>query len=229
MILSHRHRFLFLKTSKTAGTSLEIGLSKFCGPRDVITPNAPEDEALRRRLGGRRPQNFRRPWSDLSAQEWWRTLITRGRPRRYYHHIPASQVRPLVGEEVWKTYFKFCFERNPFDRVISQYYWRHQEEARPSFSEYLRSDLPDFLRERGMGIYTIDGEVVVDKVYRFEEIDDALRELETLLRLPSRIELPRAKSRTRRDRRDPSEVLSAADRRLVAEKFAWEIERFGYE
>ena len=48
VIISHRHRFIFIKTGKTAGTSVEIALSKFCGPEDVITPISPEDEATRK-------------------------------------------------------------------------------------------------------------------------------------------------------------------------------------
>ena len=52
MIASHQHRFIFLKTRKTAGTSVEIALSKVCGPDDVITEISPEDEELRRAAGG---------------------------------------------------------------------------------------------------------------------------------------------------------------------------------
>jgi len=37
VIASHRHRFVFVKTRKTAGTSLEIALSRHCGPDDVVT------------------------------------------------------------------------------------------------------------------------------------------------------------------------------------------------
>jgi len=37
MIISHAHRFVFIKTRKTAGTSLEIARSRYCGARDVIT------------------------------------------------------------------------------------------------------------------------------------------------------------------------------------------------
>ena len=53
MIASHAHRFIFLKTRKTAGTSVEIALSKACGPDDVITVTSPEDEELRTAAGGR--------------------------------------------------------------------------------------------------------------------------------------------------------------------------------
>ena len=61
VIASHQHRFVFLKTRKTAGTSVEIALSKVCGPDDVITEISPEDEKLRQAAGGRAPQNFQSP------------------------------------------------------------------------------------------------------------------------------------------------------------------------
>ena len=65
MIISHRHRFIFLKTIKTAGTSIEIALSKHCGPKDTITAFlTSEDEEIRRNLGYRGPQNFVLPERD---------------------------------------------------------------------------------------------------------------------------------------------------------------------
>ena len=54
MILSHEHKFIFLGTKKTAGTSIELALSELCGPDDVITPLTREDEA--RRAGQGRPE-----------------------------------------------------------------------------------------------------------------------------------------------------------------------------
>ena len=56
MIISHEHKFIFLKTRKTAGTSIELALSDLCGARDIITSPrptrrcAPTDAA--RRTGG---------------------------------------------------------------------------------------------------------------------------------------------------------------------------------
>jgi hypothetical protein len=41
MILSHDRRLIFIKTQKTAGSSLELSLSQICGPTDIITPLMP--------------------------------------------------------------------------------------------------------------------------------------------------------------------------------------------
>ena len=48
MIISHKYKYIFLKTNKTAGTSIEIALSKHCDHNDIITPISAEDEAIRK-------------------------------------------------------------------------------------------------------------------------------------------------------------------------------------
>ena len=35
-IISYSKNFIFVKTNKTAGTTLELGLSQFCNSQDVI-------------------------------------------------------------------------------------------------------------------------------------------------------------------------------------------------
>jgi len=37
MIISHRHRYIFIKTRKTAGASVELALVQSCGPDDIMT------------------------------------------------------------------------------------------------------------------------------------------------------------------------------------------------
>jgi len=46
VIISHEHKFIFLKTKKTAGTSIELALSQLCGPDDIIAPITEGDEVL---------------------------------------------------------------------------------------------------------------------------------------------------------------------------------------
>ena len=213
MILSHKYRFIFIKTNKTAGTSVEIALSRFCGPDDVITPISPEDEVLRSESGGIGPQNHR----DAEGR------------RKFYNHMSAPEIRRLVGDEIWTAYFKFCVERNPWDRVVSLYYWRNKEEPRPTITDFIESGALLALRSKGFNLYTIDGEVVVDRVLRYENLNAELDQVRRQLGIPAELDLPRAKASFRDDRRSYREILDPEQRRLIAERFREEIELHGYE
>jgi len=226
MIVSHRYRFIFLKTRKTAGTSIEIALSRFCGEDDIITPITKEDERTRRGLGYQGPKHFRLSLLKYSRADWMR-LFTKFKPAGCYNHMPASLIRSWVGEDVWNSYYKFAFERNPWDKVISSYYWRtRRSHPPPPFSDFVQQQahrLSDF------HIYTMDGKPVVDHVGRFENLEEELASIVKRLDLPENLLLPRAKSKQRRDKRHYREVYGPDERLRVEEEFAREIQLFGYE
>lgn len=228
MILSHRHKFIFLKTNKTAGTSMEIALAKFCGPDDIIAPVSPADETLRASLGYPGPQNHLPGLGEYAARDWL-VALRRLRRKRFYNHIPASEVKLLVGREIWNSYFKFCIERNPWDRMISLYSWRCQDEPRPTLSEFILSRAARDLTRRGIEVYTIGNQVAVDRVCRYENLDEELEFLRQRLRLPEPIVLPRAKASHRIDRRHYREVYGPHDREHVSKMFSREIALLGYE
>ena len=77
MILSHKHKFIFIKTRKTAGTSIEIALSRFCGKDDIITPISPEDEKIRKKIGVK-PQNYHESIYDFLPLLIIELIICRG-------------------------------------------------------------------------------------------------------------------------------------------------------
>lgn len=43
MIISHKHKFIFVKTKKTAGTSIETLLASICGEEDIIKEISEEE------------------------------------------------------------------------------------------------------------------------------------------------------------------------------------------
>ena len=46
---------------------------------------------------------------------------------RYYDHMSGSEVRALMGVERWHEYFKFTTIRNPFEKLVSGFYWRKRK------------------------------------------------------------------------------------------------------
>ena len=239
MIISHKYKFIFLKTAKTAGTSIEIALSKFCGTNDIITPISPADEEIRKKLGYPGPQCFALPIKGRSAGGTPKTALQEERIFRFYNHISAKQVKAYIGKEVWDSYYRFCFERNPWDRVISLYYGlysskpRHyglySSKPRPALSEFIHSEAPLALRKRGYELYTIDGKIAVNNVCRFENISEELEAIRKQIGIPETLALPRAKSGFRKDKRPYQDILTDADRVRIAQLFHDEISLFGYE
>jgi hypothetical protein len=235
MIVSHRHRFIFIKTRKVGGTSLEIALSRFLGPDDIVTPISPNDEELRRRLGYVGPQNYRTPLTAYSAKDWAR-LVRRGLrgrfrkalPNRYVNHVPARTVRKHLGDAVWSSYTKFSIERNPYDLAVSMYHFIEPDGAR---------DFPTFVRDGGayvasnFDLYTIGGMPALDRILRYEQLGTELPELAGQLglgaELPATFEQIPAKSGLRGGR-PYRDYYDAETRRLIEIQFAREIALFGY-
>lgn len=133
MILSHRHRFVFIKGLKVAGTSVEIALSQICGPDDIITPITPVDE--RHRLGTMgTPRNYSSKHDE--EQEYLQSVAKRPAeelPRirapkgAFYNHMPLSEVLALVPEA--KDYKLLFVERSPYAKVISFSNWHTNQQA----------------------------------------------------------------------------------------------------
>lgn len=241
MILCHRHRFIFIKTRKTAGSSVEIGLSRVCGEGDVVTPLIERlgEEELRRAEGGYGPAGYQKAVGEHRGfREWKRLLFYGRRSPRFEEHATATEIRALVGEDIWNGYYKFSLERNPWDRAVSRFYWQKyrwerkpRKEPFPPLGEYLQwleREKPHWISN--WSHYAIGDELAVDGMLFHESLSADLTALSERLGIDGDISLPRARAKGgyRGDRRHYSEVLSAADRDLIGRLCAREIEAFGY-
>ena len=227
MILSHEHKFIFLRTKKTAGTSIELALSELCGPDDVITPLTREDEA--RRAGRRGAQNWR-------LHSWWKSprllksawFKFSAKDYGFYNHMKAEEMRAHIDPAVWRSYFKFAFERNPWDRQVSLYYHRYREENdRPDFATFIHKDKKAHINN--FGVYSIDGNLAVDFLGRFETLEKDLRFALEHVGLSTAEALPDAKTRFRPGSVPYRDHYDEETRNIVADWYASEIKLLGYE
>ena len=150
MIASFSHKFIFLKTRKVGGTSLEIVLNIWCSP---VTP---EDEQLRREAGGS-ARNFRGP---------------DGKPL-FYNHMPASEVKAAL-PELWGQAPKFTIGRHPYEKVVSRPWWNIGRRNGDPAKE-LNAEIEKAIESRSYlnyPIYTIGGDLAVDEVWPYETMWD---------------------------------------------------------
>jgi hypothetical protein len=125
MILSKKHKFIFIKGKKVAGTSVEVFLSEICGTEDIITPITPIDERERVLAGIRSAQNY---GIDKEDHEKYINLITNTsvenlvniKPPKgiYYNHMPLVEVMIKYGP-ISEDWVVFAIERCPYRKIIS--------------------------------------------------------------------------------------------------------------
>jgi hypothetical protein len=223
VIISYEHRFVFVKTRKTAGTSLEVFLARLAGPDAVVTPVSPE-------VPGHLPRNYeslRNPLKDALLKARQRRLPGEARQRpAYFNHMHASSIRKRLGRRRWNSYFTFCFERNPWDKVVSRYYFAT---GRGEFDGTFRDFVLGNQLESDFDHYSFDGQTVgVDFVGRYEQLEQDLQWVLDRLEITEPIQLSREKGNyrpaaSRTDARFDPEMSEKVQR-----FYAREIRAFGY-
>lgn len=233
MILSNDFKFIYLKNARVASTSTEIALSQFCtNGNDIVTMLQPKWEKFRRQFSFTTPpRNFHYPGISEDEKDW--STAKRTPDKKFWSHMGASDVLERISLKTWNKYYKFAVERNPWDRAVSIYY---HASGRQRTDEGVRSEIEDFLLsgKRGLsnwGTYTIDDEIVVDRVVLYENLEEELNEIGELLGFPDKVPINKVNARTKRRKNHSNyrNLYTKRARQIIEKECAKEIEAFGYE
>ena len=233
MIISHKHKFIFIKTRKTGGSSLEMVLSTLCGDDDIITPfGSPEDEKERDLSKFRAPQNYGYSRSELLRQRRIKPLLFNRRVAKFREHSRAIDVRKLVGDPIWRDYFTFSMTRNPFDRALSLYFWRKSRGlCGDDIEQCLIDNCPSLMEN--WRILTDRDQVCVDDVVRYETLDEDLQRVGNRIGVGDALATGMRDVRLKGSHRPKGSagrpVLSADAKTLIRLLCGREMAAFGYE
>ena len=218
-MISHKHKFIFVEYSKTGTTTIEGGLEKYCETKT-----------------NHKPDSF-----------YWK----HARPKTIKELFEKENKK-----DEWKNYFKFTFTRNPFDRMVSLWNYIHKtvemyknrcEEEGPNWKpdhyhwvercqKYILKckNLKDYVKYTSNGMatggdsafsFSHDGnEKFVDFIGRFENLQEDFDIVCDKIGIP-RQKLPH-KNKT--NHKHYTEYYDDETRQIVAEKYAKELEYFGY-
>jgi hypothetical protein len=239
MISSFAHNFIFIKTRKTAGTSIELVLGNLCDTEDIITPCG-IDEQIRWEHGWRGAQNFigdaglEREYADIASRRdivaFQKFQKNRAERHKFWNHMPARILIGRLDRTFWSRSHKWAIERHPYERAVSAAYFRiWKDDLPPASFQTVLNDLitKDQVDDRKK--YTIDGCVAVDEIIKFEELSIAFPRLLAKFGLSFDGELPRAKTHQRVDRRPAHEILSQKQKDQIYASCQATFEMLGYE
>lgn len=228
MIISFAHSYVFIKTRKVAGSSVEIYLRQSCGPGDIITPMGEDDEKLAVEFGARAPSDIARsrarPWQLGRIQR--RKIVrdhTWPKVSEWWSHQPASSIKRRLTPQQWAEMTKFTIVRNPWDRVVSSYFWRQHRRGSVDIDEVISE------ADQNWKTISINGELVVDHVVRFERLKEDLSTIAPRLGIPIPVELPRSKTGLRPQGLHYRDFLTTSQANRIAEVCRAEIDLFGYQ
>jgi hypothetical protein len=231
MIISHTHKFIFIKSFKTAGTSVEAELSNFCSGSDIVTPMNDYRH--------NRDENGAFIHKSMNAEDFIRLDLPN------LQHADALTIKGQVTPEVWNDYFKFSITRNPWDRAVSYFYWENRLDPalnpKKKFYHYLGAPFKELDQLKRLFsayikqatwpnndcFYTIDDQLCTDFVIQYERLSEDYRKVCEKLGLTAST-LPRLKGSVRKQRYHYSDYYDEETIAIVAERHKNDIRLFDY-
>jgi hypothetical protein len=225
MLCSTSKKFIYLKTIKTASTSVESFFERYC-----LDPSLPysQEHSIAESIT---------PFGVVSSRM---SGINLGKDK-FKNHMAAARVRDILGHEIFDSYHKFCVVRNPYDKAVSMYWWHIKanpakrdllvnsnfDVIREDFSKYLRAHAGAVRSDSE--IYSLDCNICVDTILRYENLLVDLNGLCDKLGIKfDSSQLKKYKSGARMCMREYQDYYSIDDRKIIEKRFYFELNAFDY-
>jgi hypothetical protein len=230
MIISHAHRFVFVKTNKTAGSSMEALLESYLQPGDMMT----------KRGEIKFDKNYIKALKNRGIEALSK------RKHNIVSHSPLIAAYEKFPES--RNYFSFGVLRNPFQRYISSFRWNKgrkikrlleknpdpeklEQKLRILFLIYIQEG-NSHLNTRGRNLLqsvSSDGHTwCVDRIYRLEALSKLEKDLAAATGLKIDHEaMPHLKSDIVAIPKKVNLFTSEAIQ-LITSQHHWELDALGY-
>ena len=204
-MIHHKHKCIFIHINKCAGTSVSLALDML--QTHISAELVFSDDIL----------------SD-SQNTYWQKWLPDKKLCHQYNWSPLDEIK-----NYWNDYFKFTVVRNPWDRIVSDLiFCKKQGFVDPART--VRQEVVECMNNRErwkspcVDWITLGGENQMDMVLKFENLQHDFQALCDRLNISAT--LPH-KNKT--EHKHYTEYYDDETRQIVAEKYAKDIEMFGYK
>jgi hypothetical protein len=207
VLVSHKYKFIYIKNRKVAGSSVESFFGKYCQNPDKEYFYCDQIDEYIDEFGiiGKREEGIGHKWCK---------------------HKSALLIKKDLANNIFNKYIKFCVIRNPYDKMVSLYYWKNKDkEKKISFKEFAIKN-----NCNNLNLHSINGKSVCDYYIRYENLEEDIIKLCKKLGIKDYDinNLPTHKSNIRKDKSHYRKFYDEETRKIVYENHKKEFELFGY-
>lgn len=219
MLISHKKKFIFIHIFKTAGTSVT----------DFFVPYARFKDRLAHQywLSRKTINGINRLFVISDQGSRWFT--------GFHKHASAQEIKNQLNKEVFQTYLKFTFVRNPYDWLFSYYAYIQQSSYHPLhktmnkivFNEFIeRFILDNRLKTQSSFLLDQEGKLLTDYIGKLEHLNEDLKTLCTNLDLP--FKSPSRINITQTPNKNLEKSINQENIKLINNYFQEDFELFNY-
>tara|TARA_B110000977_G_scaffold34394_2_gene45955 strand:+ start:1397 stop:2017 length:621 start_codon:yes stop_codon:yes gene_type:complete len=204
VIISHRYKFIYIKNKKVAGSSVESFFGQFC-----INPS--------------KEYNFSDKIDQCISTYGIIGKRLNGKGNNWPPHKTAISIKKDLDYNTFNTYIKFCVIRNPYDKIVSRYFWNKSNKP---FNNFVK-----LTNVSNLNIHCINGKSVCNYFIRYEHLEEDIIKLCNILGIEKFDinDLPKHKSTHRINKSHYSKFYDDETRKIVYKNHKKEFELFGYK
>ena len=220
MLISHKKKFIFIHIFKTAGTSITENFVPYARLIDKI---AHQYYPTKKAING-----INRLFGISGKGSQWAT--------GFHKHASALEIKKKLNAEVFDTYFKFAFVRNPYDWLVSYYYYVQESAYHPEYKKIKGIGFEDFIpwyinqSPHTMSSFLVDekGNTIVDYIGKLETLNNDIINISDKLNIPVKKISKRNVTHKRKDK-NYNEYYTPKTLKLVNDYFKKDFELLGYD
>lgn len=216
-MISHKHNFIFIFPPKTGSTSILRNLLPYAEIRDVL--QQPQWNTI----------DFYEHVSDFKQEIWNKfTKKKRSDDPRKHSNLDSYPEKHIENYQI------FCVVRNPFERILSMWKWEKSVKGIFRGVDYRQLNFDQFLYNHTMDwyfkpqyefIYTDSMDMNCINLIRFENLQQDFDIVCDKIGIERR-QLPHI---NKSNHKHYTEYYDDETRQIVAERYAKDIEYFGYK
>jgi len=221
MLISHRKQFIFIHIYKTAGTSVMDVFS----PYSRLIDRMAYDYVFTRKLFG--ITNRLMGWGYDGMKQY----------TGFHKHAKAHEIKEKLENKLFDSYYKFSFVRNPYDFLVSLYFYSKQFERDPNRRVFKDMQYKNFLK-RVISNKTAcqldfitdpnNGKVLVDYIGRFETLEKDIATIQERLDIKIGRSIKHMNPSFKRRSNDYKAYYDEESRDLVENHFQRDLDLLGY-